>query len=183
MSSLSLIPISDLAINPPQPEDYVVFGGSFDPPHEGHLTIIRSALSFFKRLILAPTAENPWKDFKPVPLDARVQMLNILLKAEKIPIADSLGAHGVSISTLAYKYSEELVVSLRTQFSGNQYWVVGEDSKDSVTNWRNWDKLGVPVLFAPVIIQRHSTDVRQNSLDIHPAIRQYAVERGLYGYK
>lgn len=42
-----------------------VFGGSFDPPHEGHLAMARKAIEIFHldRVLFVPCYQNPLKDF------------------------------------------------------------------------------------------------------------------------
>jgi nicotinate-nucleotide adenylyltransferase len=45
-----------------------IFGGAFDPPHNGHLTLARAALDHFglERLVIAPGGRPPLKDAETV---------------------------------------------------------------------------------------------------------------------
>lgn len=57
------------------------FGGSFDPPHRGHLAVARAARDRFAldRVLLAPTARQPFKPGGPVASFAdRLRMTELL---------------------------------------------------------------------------------------------------------
>jgi nicotinate-nucleotide adenylyltransferase len=49
-----------------------LFGGAFDPPHNGHVELIRAAMALFglERLVVLPTGEAP---HKPVETDAETR--------------------------------------------------------------------------------------------------------------
>ena len=56
------------------------FGGSFDPPHVGHLSIIQSCVKKSQQLILIPTKQSPLKDQIPaVEAHHRIRMLELLI--------------------------------------------------------------------------------------------------------
>jgi nicotinate-nucleotide adenylyltransferase len=52
-----------------------LFGGAFDPPHNGHVALARAALDHFRleRLVIAPAGEPPLKD-GPVGADAETRL-------------------------------------------------------------------------------------------------------------
>ncbi len=61
------------------------FGGSFDPPHRGHLAVARAARDAFAldRLLLAPTARQPFKPNGPEASFAdRLRMTELLCAGE-----------------------------------------------------------------------------------------------------
>ena len=47
--------------------------GSFNPFHNGHLEVVKSALLDFKmdKVIIVPTMQNPWKEEKVLDIDKR----------------------------------------------------------------------------------------------------------------
>lgn len=160
----------------------IIFGGTFDPIHLGHISVIRSCLSLCPRLLIAATAQNPWKQTQPTALDVRKEMINAVLVAEKIKICSSLFEEGVHVSEVAYTYAEEIVTALRAENDKAElYWVVGEDAKDDVSNWRNWISLSVTTLIAPIVINVHATEIRENPSRIHPALLPIAKKHQLYG--
>lgn len=182
MSNCSVIPVSQLKSLVIDQSDYIVFGGTFDPFHEGHVTAIRAVMPFFRRLIIAPTEQNPWKNEQPTSIELRAEMAKIVIREENFLLAQSFDKEGVFVSEEKYCYSEELVKRLRNNCRGEIYWLIGEDSKDSVHYWRNWLQLNVTTIVAPVIIDVHAEYIRTGRVSMHPAINSFAKEHKLYGY-
>ncbi|MAY69896.1 MAG: ADP-ribose pyrophosphatase [Halomonas sp.] len=89
---------TDSATSPPQPEfDCLVFIGRFQPPHLGHLAVIRAALKQARQVIVlvgsawqARSLRNPWR------FDERRQMLRSAFdeddnaRLEIVPLLDAL---------------------------------------------------------------------------------------------
>ena len=77
----------------------ILFGGSFDPPHCGHLKIIEDCIKECDKLILMPSSYSPLKKNYPIAESKhRVKMLQLLTPDLKhqIQIDDS----GIDVSTL-----------------------------------------------------------------------------------
>ncbi len=153
-------------------ENNIIFGGTFDPFHTGHVSVVCALLKKFKRVIIAPTSGNPWKEEKPTALLHRLEIAKLILKAE--------GITEIQFSDFPYKYTEELVLDLRTRGLKEIYWAIGEDSKDSVTKWRNWNSLNITVVTVPITIPTHAIDVRTKKTSIHPAAAEYVNSNNLY---
>ena len=60
-----------------------IYGGSFDPPHKGHLALAAAALRQLKpsALYFVPGFRTPFKDSRPVPFAGRKAMLEAALAA------------------------------------------------------------------------------------------------------
>lgn len=163
------------------PDDYAVFGGTFDPFHEGHARVTKSLTTLFQRVFVAPTATNPWKAERPTPLELRREMIRLVLEFDGISVSVGDPAPGtVVITSFPYVYAEELVRELRSTQRGTLYWAVGEDSAAQVHLWRNWDSLGVPSIVHPIIEPVHAADIRAGTHDVHPALADYVRTHGLY---
>ena len=85
------------------PQSIAVLGGSFDPVHNGHVMIARSALEELEldRLIVMPAAQSPFKpDQTLAPAAARMEMLRAAFSGEpEIEISSwELDRGGVSYS-------------------------------------------------------------------------------------
>jgi nicotinate-nucleotide adenylyltransferase len=162
--------------------DYAVFGGTFDPIHEGHVNALLRLCRVFPLTIVAPTKANPWKkdQAEPASLPLRLQMINLVLQAESIRTTTDITETGVFVSGLDYVYAEELVGHLRSKRTGKLYWVVGEDIADSVGHWKHWEKLDITAVIVPIVINTHSTLVRSGAAPAHPALAQFIREHHLY---
>ncbi|MCB0324969.1 MAG: adenylyltransferase/cytidyltransferase family protein [Bdellovibrionales bacterium] len=163
------------------PDDFVIYGGTFDPIHSGHVTVLRSLLTLFQSCILAPASSNPWKPVPPTDLDLRIAMIELVLKAESLPTTDTPEGTGIFIVGEGYVYSEDLVARLRDLRRGAIYWAVGEDGAASVRQWRNWEQLDITAVVLPVIDPVHATDIRLGLAPVHHALLGFCRKHGLYG--
>ncbi len=67
----------------------VLFGGSFDPPHLGHLEIIKKLDSSYKRVIIIPAFCNPFKHKPTAPIHTRIAWLRELCAGlKRVEISD-----------------------------------------------------------------------------------------------
>ena len=163
------------------PRDSYIFGGTFDPVHEGHIGVIREVLAPGRLLILAPTAQNPWKQEQPSRLDDRVTMLRLALEAELIPISEGLPEQGLIISTFPYGYVRDFIANWRTLTTGAIHWVVGPDIAEQARTWQDWDTLGIELYVSHAYAEDlHAQQIRAGVSEPHPAIRNFIAARGLY---
>lgn len=120
-----------------------IYGGSFNPPHRGHLAVARGALKFVERLFVVPAVRSPFKDNFPVPVEERIRMLGILFQGEtRVEISD-VESHRVGAS-----YTGETVMRFRNQFPKQEIsLVIGSDQLDDLHKWQNFDKWAGGVRF------------------------------------
>lgn len=157
-----------------------VFGGTFDPMHEGHLEVVRGLRAEDRLLIIAPTEQNPFKERVPTPRELRLKMVERMLKAEGISLLGEPAPTGVYVSDFEYVRAVEFISNWRSRFSGELHWVVADDIVDEVETWKDWSSLDVKVHRVPITISVHATDVRAGKIPPHPAIRQLIRHHGLY---
>ncbi|MBE7437615.1 MAG: nicotinate (nicotinamide) nucleotide adenylyltransferase [Spirochaetales bacterium] len=65
-----------------------IFGGSFDPVHNGHIAIVReldAALKETSRILFMPTNASPFKKHRPAAASDRLAMLRLALAGEMLP--------------------------------------------------------------------------------------------------
>jgi len=115
----------------------LVFGGAFDPPHIGHLIVadwIREEMNI-ERVLFIPYFRN--KDKIPVasPKD-RLTMISLAIEGW-----DGFVLDDVEIRRGGISYTIDTVEELLTRGIGEIYWIIGEDSVDSLTSWKEWEKL------------------------------------------
>lgn len=164
----------------------VVYGGTFDPVHQGHLGVITELLEVFPIIIIAPTASNPFKAHQPTSLSLRLQMLRIAL-AEHIPCQALRSYHGgklhsgIYLYECGYHYAKEVVEDLRKQSSLSQlYWAIGEDLTEEVRTWKDWDTMNVAMVIAKIRRQIHASDIRSKQAALLPCLRSFASQHNLY---
>ena len=72
------------------------FGGSFNPPHNGHLGVAQGALNsgLCSKVIWVPSWSQPHKqDKKAAPFHHRLAMVNLLIEGTKNMFASDLEEH------------------------------------------------------------------------------------------
>lgn len=119
------------------------FGGTFDPPHRGHLAVARAAADAFElsRVLLAPVASQPLKPgHAEAFFDDRLRMVQLLCEgsigleasAEDAPRLD--GQPNYTIDTL---------LRLRATLPANAelFAIVGADAFHTFRRWRDPDGL------------------------------------------
>ena len=115
------------------------FGGSFDPPHKGHLSIIQSCVKQSEKLILIPTGVSPMKDHIPIASSYhRIQMLELLIQNIKHPIV--IDNWEINNSKPNYTYSTIKYLQ-KKYFGSTLFMVIGGDQLDQFCNWKNHKKI------------------------------------------
>ena len=159
----------------------VVFGGTFDPIHAGHVSGIRYLLTRHDLVVIAPTEKNPWKTAAPTPFELRLQMMRLVLQAESLVFSESpQTTSGLFLFTERYTFAEDFVRAFRAVHPGALAWAVGEDEAEAVTRWKHWASLDVGLVIVPIEVLSHSTGVRQGILPPHPAIVEFVNAHRLY---
>lgn len=152
-------------------QDFYIFGGTFDPIHEGHVGVVREILSQNKKLVIAPTESNPLKSNSESSFEKRLEMIKKVLAYEKINFSEEQDAK-LYLCKFKYTYVCDFVQWWRDKYSGQLYWVVGPDLVEQVKSWKNWDKLNLGLYVAKNYANDlHSSDVRNSIRPIHPALK------------
>ena len=119
-----------------RPVRFGVFGGSFDPPHYGHLALAETARVQLQlaRVLFVPAGEPPHKtDVKLSPIAKRVALV-------QAAIADN-GAFALSrvdVDRPGPHYTVDMLRLLRAEFPQVTDWflLLGEDSLHDFLSWR-----------------------------------------------
>lgn len=120
---------------------YGVLGGTFDPPHNGHLGIAREALGqlALERVIFAPARLPPHKQGNDVtPIEARLDML-------KLAIADTpeFSLSRVDVDRPPPTFTVDAIRVLRQDWgpAAEVYFIMGLDSLANILTWHAPDEL------------------------------------------
>jgi nicotinate-nucleotide adenylyltransferase len=112
-----------------------LFGGSFNPAHDGHLLV---ALQALKRLDLDAvwvlvSPGNPLKDHSDLaPLAERVAGARRVLDHPKIKVTGFEAAHG-------FRFTFDTLSFLKTTLPGRRFvWIMGADNLVGFDHWERW---------------------------------------------
>jgi len=119
------------------------FGGSFDPPHRGHLAIARAAVDCvgLDRVLFAPVGTQPLKrDLQPAAFEDRLAMVRLAIEGESrfdVSLIDAPRADGKPNFTL------HTLRTLRRSLAPEDelFCLLGADSFLSIRQWKGADDL------------------------------------------
>lgn len=154
--------------------DFYVFGGTFDPPHQGHVGVIRELKD--KTVIIAPTLANPFKNKSKYDFEQRVLMLKKVLAYEKIEYQALEGKieKQVLVSDFKYEFVTDLVDRIKSKYDCKLTWVIGPDLVEEVKSWKNWDEMNLDLYVSKTHANNlRSTEIRKGGEEIHPALSSF----------
>ncbi|MGY3437639.1 MULTISPECIES: nicotinate-nucleotide adenylyltransferase [unclassified Marinovum] len=114
-----------------------LLGGSFDPPHPGHVHITREALKRFglDRVWWLVSPGNPLKDHGPAPLAERMAAARKIMQHPKVEISDFEARAGT-------RYTAETLDALMQEYRGvNFVWLMGADNLVQLPKWQDWERI------------------------------------------
>ena len=128
--------------------------GSFNPFHNGHLEVVKTALNDFKmdKVIIVPTMQNPWKEEKVLDIDKRIEIIKksflISKKDTSIPgLYQFYYPKGIGISSIEKElippyYSYATLHALKNKYCNDEVFVlVGSDTMKDIPNWMHGGKI------------------------------------------
>ncbi|MBJ3786421.1 nicotinate-nucleotide adenylyltransferase [Devosia sp. MSA67] len=112
-----------------------LFGGSFNPMHEGHLLVMEETLRRLQldALWVLVTPGNPLKNNSALPpLADRVGAARAMIRNPRIRVTGFEAAKG-------FAYSWQTVDFLTTRLPGRRFvWIMGADSLADFHRWQRW---------------------------------------------
>jgi nicotinate-nucleotide adenylyltransferase len=172
---------------------YAVYGGSFDPIHFGHLSMIERAVAIDFTVIIVPAYRHAFGK-KSAPFAHRLRMCELALEACQLqaqarlcPIEQTL-AHGEAVPVYTY----DVLSTLRDQLHSAPCVLIGPDV---VAEWERWYRHAdidreFGRLCLPETRTIRSTDIRQRlragaapaslSSLTPAAVIAYILKEGLY---
>ncbi len=142
-----------------------LLGGSFDPPHEGHVHITQVALRAFQldRIWWLVSPGNPLKKRGPAEIERRMAASNALIDHPRVTVTD--------IETrLGTRYTADTLARLKRIYPGVRFvWLMGADNLVSFHRWEHWDWImeNIPV----GVLARPGAQVHAG---LAPAAQRYA---------
>ncbi|MDE0205233.1 MAG: nicotinate-nicotinamide nucleotide adenylyltransferase [Candidatus Tectomicrobia bacterium] len=169
-----------------------VYGGSFDPIHAGHVSMVRRAVDLGYRVIVVPAFRHAFGK-QSAPFEHRVSMCRLALED---PALAHCRVCGVERSLAAHDgqpvYTYDVLSHFKSRLQQPVSLLIGPDIAGEWQRWhrhadidREFGRLSLPATHAV-----RSSDIRQQ-LRLHPpstspaaelpaAVARYIAEQGLY---
>ena len=112
-----------------------LLGGSFDPPHEGHVHITKLALKIFNlsKIWWLVCPENPIKSVTPSDVNSRFLASKKIMKHPSVVITDLE-------RKFKTKYTFQTLIRLKKLYPSTKFvWLMGADNLINFHHWKNWD--------------------------------------------
>lgn len=186
-----------------------VFGGTFDPPHVGHLvTAVNVRHELDLDLLILMVANEPWQKLGTRSITPAADRLAMVEAA--VGVVDGLVAGDHEIRAGGHSYTADTLARLAEEYPGAElFTVVGDDAAAGIHTWSRADEVlershlvvvdrpGEPVWLDPDIdwirvevprLEVSSTDLRERWRDGRPLdylvtedVLVVIADRGLYG--
>ena len=117
----------------------LLFGGTFDPPHNGHIHLLQQAIRAVAPdwVVVMPACLPPHKSPSTTAPDLRLAMCRCFE-----PIFPDLEVSSWEIEQGGASYTIDTVAMLENRFPGAQIFLtVGSDMLLSFTGWKDWQQL------------------------------------------
>ena len=145
-----------------------VFGGSFNPAHEGHAHVARTALGRLRldRVIWLVSPQNPLKASHGTALAERMASARRFARGPDMIVSDAETRFGSS-------YTIDTLRKLKGRYPGVRFvWIMGADNLAGFHRWRGWADI---LRTTPVaIVARPNALLQSRSA---PAARRFAQAR------
>ena len=146
-----------------------LYGGSFNPAHEGHAHVAETARKRLglDRVIWLVSPQNPLKStHETASLTNRMTGARAMAKGRNMIVSDAETLIGT-------QYTLDTLERLKGRFPGVKFvWIMGADSLASFHKWRGWTQImaGIPV----AVVSRPWISLKSRSA---PAARRFSAAR------
>jgi nicotinate-nucleotide adenylyltransferase len=145
-----------------------LLGGSFDPPHEGHVQISRAAMKRFglDQLWWLVSPGNPLKEHPPASLTRRMAAAQARMQHPRVQISDIEARLGT-------RYTAQTLRHLSRHYPKVRFvWLMGADNLAHFHRWKDWRQI-----FETVPVGILARPDERISARLSPAARIYAPYR------
>jgi nicotinate-nucleotide adenylyltransferase len=154
-----------------------LFGGTFDPPHVGHLLAATDALDALAldRVVFVPAAQQPLKAGQPVaPAHHRLEMLRLLAGDDP-----RFGVDAIEIERGGLSYTIDTLRALRARWRAESapalFLLIGADVLHTLNLWREPEQIAT--LAEIVVLTRAVETTAGDTRVAPPGVRVLATRR------
>ncbi len=146
----------------------LLFGGTFDPPHNGHIHLLQSAIQAVHpdKVVVMPAGVPPHKAASTTPGRLRLAMCQCFL-----PLHTDLEISDWEIRQGGKNYTINTVQMLEKAYPGAQIFLsVGSDMLTTFTEWKDWQSLLQKVV---LVVQSRYPGDQANLAQAAKTLEQY----------
>ncbi len=140
-----------------------LFGGAFNPMHNGHLAIAKTAIHEVNldKLIFIPTGNAPHKKETKISREDRFNMISLAIEGEK-----KMSVSDYELKRDTVSYSVDTIEHFKNIYPDDDiFFIIGDDSYNELHTWKNPDKiLGLCTL---LVFPREGADVMPPAVKIN----------------
>lgn len=114
-----------------------LLGGSFDPAHQGHAHITRTALTRFglDQVWWLVSPGNPLKSRGPAPIGKRLKAAQAVMRHPRVKVTDLERSLGT-------RFTAETIQELCARYPGVRFvWLMGADNLAQFHLWQDWQSI------------------------------------------
>ena len=179
-----------------------IYGGTFDPIHNGHLRVVVELLSrkIIDSIVLIPAGQPRLRSAEPV-ADGKTRLEMCKLAIQDLPagIKEHFAVSDIEINRDGPTFAIDTVNELNKS-GAELFWIIGSDAYANIDKWHRADELKDLVNF--IVIDRPGSTEEESALDIgaldisatkvrqdqelhgvSPSVRKFILERKLYASK
>ncbi len=133
-----------------------IFGGTFDPPHVGHLLVAQDALAALEldSLVFIPASQQPLKVGRcTAPPEARLEMVRRMVDG-----VDGLSFDALEVDRPGLSYSVDTLSEYAMRFPTSElFFLLGMDAGRSLPSWREPHRIAKLARF--VLMERAAAEI------------------------
>ena len=117
----------------------ILFGGTFDPVHNGHMLLAQKLYSSFEQIItFLPIGIPPYKSIPQTSTEQRLDMLKLSIGIDYRYVIDLRELYSFN-----YNYTYQTLRQIRKEVGEDAavFFLIGSDSLLNLDTWDNWQEL------------------------------------------
>lgn len=151
-----------------------IFGGTFDPPHVGHLLVASDALEVLQldRLLFIPNAVQPLKASSvPTAGTDRMEMVRLAVGDDTRFAVDP-----IEIDRGGVSYTADTLAALTKRAQDDYFFLVGSDVASTFAQWRNPGRIAAMATVA--VLERDTAGADASAMAVEAIRRVIGAARG-----
>ena len=121
-----------------------IYGGTFNPPHLGHLVSARFAMDHLglDRLIFVPAGDPPHKELPRNAPPAQTRLELVKLAADSLLLREKIEVSDLEVRREGKSYTADTLRVFRERYPGDELWLLmGADMFLTLQNWKRPEEI------------------------------------------